>query len=157
MSFKTLFFLIPVSWLALTGCKTSCTGLCDDAKDADCATTSTQTINGVEVPKSTFDHAQCYATCQREQDMEDDDVKDCQDEWNNFLDCARSQDDICKVWEIDDFSVNTDSNGNVAVDVHYRKCSSEWNDYESCVNDFCADHTKRDYCNAQPMPPGAGS
>jgi hypothetical protein len=147
MSFKPLFVLVPLlSFVALTGCKTSCTGLCDDAKDADCATTSTQQIGdpAIDAPKSIFDHDQCYALCEREKDMEDDNVN-CDKEFSTLKDCISSQDDICKVFQPEDYEtdVSYDYTGNFKM----RKCNSEWQDYESCISDFCADHDKRDYCN----------
>jgi hypothetical protein len=141
MFFKTLFIFVPVVSLAvLSGCKATCTGVCDSAKDADCATTATQTINGMEVPKSTFDHVQCIAGCQRQQDMEDDGVNDCKTEFDTLVDCANSQADICNVWQIED--INTDTGA-----FKMKKCNSQTEDYQSCLSDYCVDHTKRDYCN----------
>lgn len=141
MSFKTLFIFIPaLSVAALSGCKPSCMGLCDDARDADCATTATQTINGVEVPKSLFDHGDCVAMCQEQEDMEDDDVTSCKTEFDTLIDCTNSQDNICNVWQIDDIDTDTGA-------YHIKKCNSQIEDYASCLEDYCADHTKRDYCN----------
>ena len=151
MSFKTLFTVVPVlSLLALTGCKKSCTDICDDAKDADCATTSTQTINDISgIPNSLFDHAGCVGMCQRQDDMESDDVSDCTTEFDTLMDCAKSQDNICNVWQIEDIDTDTagDPNYPVTGGFKMRKCNSQWKDYQSCYSDFCADHTKRDYCN----------
>ena len=141
MAFKTLFILVPVlSLAALTGCKASCEGICDDAKDADCASTETTTIDGVDVPKNTFDHSSCIAGCQREKDMEDDDVSDCADEFDAFVSCANDQSDICKIFEPDEFDSNTG-------ELKTKKCNSERHDYEKCFSDYCKDHDKRDYCN----------
>jgi hypothetical protein len=161
MSFKSLFFLVPVlSFVSLTGCKTSCTGLCDDAKDADCATTNTQTIGDAttdNAPKSLFDHDECYAMCERESDMEDDNVS-CDKEFSTLKDCISSQDDICKAWQPEDFEADVDAAKAAEFGYEYttkykmRKCNSEWQDYESCVADFCADHSKRDYCNPVTTP-----
>jgi hypothetical protein len=141
MSLKALFVLVPLVSFAAVGCKPSCTGLCDDAKDADCDTTDTVEVDGVDtyIPKNSFDHASCVAGCQRQEDMEDDDVDDCSDEFDALLDCANEQSDICKITEFDDF----DSGGNVK----YEKCNSETHDYAECIGDYCKDHQKRDYCN----------
>ena|ERR1051325_559134 len=125
MSFKALFILVPLVSLALVGCGPSCTGLCDDAKDADC----------YDNDGSGFDHAGCYAFCQREEDIEDDDVDDCADEFDTLLSCINDQSDICKAFEID------------PDDGKLKKCNSETDDYLTCVSDYCADHTKRDYCS----------
>jgi hypothetical protein len=126
MSLKMLCLLVPVlSLAALTGCKASCTGLCDDAKDAECSKND----------NTFFDHAACVAGCTTRDDMDDDDVTDCQDDFDKLESCMNDQSDICKAWEID-----TDT-GKV------KECNSEWEDYNKCFTDYCADHDKRDYCN----------
>jgi len=141
MSFKTLFILVPVlSLAALTGCKASCEGLCDDAKDADCSTTDTVTINGYTVPKSSFDHANCIAGCQIQEDMEADDVTDCSDEFDSLTSCISDQSDICKAFQADDIDESTGL-------IKPKKCGSEYVDYVKCYADYCKDHSKRDYCN----------
>jgi hypothetical protein len=144
MSLKMLCLLVPVlSLSALTGCKPSCTGLCDDAKDADCATTDTMTVNGVSgLPKSSFDHAFCYAQCQREDDMEADDVTSCTTEFDALMTCINSQSDICKVFDYDGTDTYDDGSPK------FKSCSSEQHDYATCLSDYCKDHDKRDYCNA---------
>jgi hypothetical protein len=123
MSFKTLFMFVPVVALGLVGCKPSCEGLCDDAQEADC----------YDNDDTYFDHAGCYASCQLQEDMEDDDVDDCVDEYDELLSCANEQSDICKVYKVD-------SEGKLD------KCNSEYDDYRQCLYDYCKDHDKRDYC-----------
>jgi hypothetical protein len=150
MSLKTLLMVVPVlSLVALTGCKASCTGLCDDAKDQDCASTdkTTITFEGVdyEEPKSTFDHAGCYASCQREEDMEDDDVNECADEFSTLTDCMNSQSDICKTFESDELEYLDHDLGLTIIKP--KKCGSEYVEYAKCYYDYCKDHQKRDYCN----------
>lgn len=141
--------LVPVlSLAALTGCKASCEKLCDDARDEGCDTTSTTTIDGVPAPKNTFDHVGCYDQCQLQSDMEDDGVKDCSDEFSALTDCVNEQSDICKVWDVDGFTDTTDEADHPRLGPYkYKKCESEREDYAICLDDFCADHTKRDYCN----------
>lgn len=133
MSFKTLFILVPVLCLASVGCKATCTGLCDEGKDQDCSSSS---------DSNAFDHAQCYAFCQREKDMEDDGVDNCKTEFDALMDCAGQQSNICKVWQPD---TNADpyDDGTLRTE----KCSSTSHDYATCVATYCSHHTSRDYCN----------
>jgi hypothetical protein len=126
MSFKTLFIFVPVVALAaLTGCKPSCTGLCDDAQDADCH----------DNDNVSFDHAGCYADCQRQEDMEDDDVDECSDDFDELMACINEQSDICKAFEVDPSTYELE------------KCNSEYEDYAKCYSEYCDDHEKRDYCS----------
>ena len=125
MSFKTLFMFVPVVALALVGCKPSCEGLCDDAQEADC----------YDNDNVGFDHSSCYGSCQRQEDMEDDDVDECSEEFDDLMGCINEQSDICKAFQVD------------PDDGKLEKCNSETDDYVKCIVDYCADHEKRDYCS----------
>ncbi len=125
MSFKTLFMFVPVVALVLVGCKPSCTGLCDDAQEADC----------YDNDNVSFDYAGCYANCQVQEDMEDDDVDECSEEFDDLMACINEQSDICKAFQID------------PDDGKREKCNSEYDDYVKFYVDYCADHEKRDYCS----------
>jgi hypothetical protein len=137
MSLKTLLILVPVlSLAALSGCKASCTGLCDEGKDQHCHSSS---------DKNLFNHAECYAGCQREKDMEDDGVDDCKTEFDSLLDCMGQQSNICDVYlptgeAYDDGSPKFD------------KCSGTQHDYSVCVGNYCTKHQSRDYCSFAAVP-----
>jgi hypothetical protein len=137
MSFKTLLIFVPVVALAaLTGCGPSCEGLCDDAQEADCH----------DNEGSLFDHGGCYAICQEQEDMEDDDVDDCTDEFDDLLTCMSDTSDICDAWKLEGTEVDAET-GRTKYDME--KCSNQFNDYANCVLDYCEEgnHDKRDYCS----------
>ncbi|HEV8547718.1 MAG TPA: hypothetical protein VGQ57_01800 [Polyangiaceae bacterium] len=119
MRLMKLFVAVPfLCFAALSGCGPHCEGLCDDAYDKDCS--------------APFAHGDCYKACTDAEDMNDDTDK-CKDEWDNLLSCLNDLSDICDGVEID-------------TDGKFKKCNSARTDYGTCQAEYCAEHSKRDYC-----------
>jgi len=138
MSLKTLLILIPVlSLAALTGCKASCDGLCDEGKDQHCHSSNDSNL---------FNHPACYAFCQREKDMEDDGVDDCKTEFDALLDCMSQQSNICDVFLPVQGEAYDDGTPK------FDKCSGTQHDYSTCIGTYCGKHTSRDYCTGVAVP-----
>jgi len=119
MRFNQLLAVVPfLCFTALVGCKPSCEGLCDDARDEDCKNS---------------DHDGCIQLCTMADDMKDDTDK-CSSEFDDLISCVGEQDDVCDFYE-------TDSDTGKR-----KKCNSELTDYAECVVEYCGDHESRDYC-----------
>ncbi|MCC6552072.1 MAG: hypothetical protein IT372_03490 [Polyangiaceae bacterium] len=102
----TLGLAMAIGALA-AGCGTDCETLCDDKK---------------ECPGSNR-NVDCEALCQDERALAA--VSECEESYDDLLDCEASVDDICRPGE---------------------SCASETIEYSGCIGEYCAAHPDDDAC-----------
>jgi hypothetical protein len=102
----------------------TCMSVCDRGHMLGCS----------DRPVTTYDHASCIGECTRIADMKAD-TDTCYPEANALVNCLNGLSDLCAGFEL----------ASNAGDV--KACNTERSAYETCVSDYCADHTKQDYCN----------